>query len=95
MGPLPSFLSTKQEAPDLQTQMADKLNTQAVLQLSSERSTHQPHRCSTRDQQYITDNLAIKSDARGLVKTFWGTAGMKGTRTAKEQVSSTRPLPGV
>ncbi len=36
MGPLPSFLSTKQEAPDLQTQMADKLNTQAVLQLSSE-----------------------------------------------------------
>ena len=65
------LLRTKQEAPDLQAQIADESNTQAVLQLSSETSTHQPHRCSTRDQRHITENSPIKPEALGLVKRFW------------------------
>ena len=88
------YLITKQEAPDLQTQIADKWNTQAVLQLSSEWSTHQPHRCSTRDQRYITDNLAIKSDARGLVKTFWATADRKRYQDGKGAGLVSPPLAG-
>jgi hypothetical protein len=69
-GPLWSSSRTRQEAPDLQTQIADESNTQALLQLSSEVSTHQPHRCSTRDQRHITENSPIKAEALGLVKRF-------------------------
>ena len=64
-------LRDETRGPDLQTQIADESNTQAVLQLSSEASTHQPHRCSTRDQRHITENSPIKPEALGLVKRFW------------------------
>ena len=75
-------LCHKQEAPDLQTQIADKWNRQYYRSLEGALIS----RSRSAEINIYRDNLAIKSDAPGLIELFGETA--KRYWTAKSGLKS-------